>query len=64
MSERIWRLTRHHEDIMNRQQNKTRGSTHTATSYRAKYLSGTPNASHSRLMRLARMVRRERTPEL
>jgi len=36
-----------------------RSSTHTAKSYVAKYLRGQPNASHSRLMRMARLIRRE-----
>lgn len=36
-----------------------RASTHTAASYRAKYLRPGPNASLSRLMRLARLERKE-----
>lgn len=36
-----------------------RASTHTAASYRAKYLRPGPNASLSRLMRLARLEKRE-----
>ena len=38
---------------------RPRTSTHTAKTYQAKYLSGTPNASHARLLRLARMIKRE-----
>ena len=44
--------------------NKTRvrrTSTHTAASYKAKYLSGTPNAAHNRLLRLARLAKQEAT---
>jgi hypothetical protein len=37
-----------------------RTSTHTAESYHTKYMKGQPNASHARLMRLARLFRREK----
>lgn len=35
------------------------GTKHTSVSYRAKYLADTPNASLNRLLRVARMARRE-----
>lgn len=57
------RLQRHaHSGSRPKRLGHPRPTTHTAESYRAKYLRSMPNASLNRLFRLARLERKERQP--